>query len=149
MVVRTVLALAVPALIAACTSGAGGAEVGTIAVRLTGGPSAGELSFVPITSIDTAGNDIPLPAADSGVTPQGDGDAECQTGLAIGMVGPPSFEYEDSFLFDSVTLAVEQANAANPGCQLTVQKFLAPDSDLERLETAKTIIEDPSVIGLL
>ncbi|HEY5878384.1 MAG TPA: hypothetical protein VIU11_05720, partial [Nakamurella sp.] len=47
------------------------------------------------------------------------------------------------------TLAVEQANAANPGCQLTVQKFLAPDSDLERLETAKTIIEDPSVIGLL
>ena len=69
---RTVLAVGLLVVIAACTSGAGGTEVGTVAVRLSGGPSAGELSFVPITSIDSAGNDIPPPDPDSVVTPRGD-----------------------------------------------------------------------------
>ena len=143
------LALAVLSLVAACTSGAGGTEVSTVAVRLSGGPSAGELSFVPVGSIDAGGNDLPPAAPNSVLTPQGDGTAECPAGLAIGVVGPPVFEEFSSSLFDSVTLAVEQANAANPGCQLTVKKFLAPDSHLERLETARTIVADPSVLGLI
>lgn len=146
---KSVLALAMLALVAACTSGAGGTEVSTVAVRLSGGPSAGELSFVPITSIDQAGNDIPPPSADSVLTPQGDGTFACPAGLAIGVVGPPIFEEISTSLFDSVTLAVEQANAANPGCRLTVKEFLAPESHLERLETARTIVADPSVLGLI
>lgn len=149
MAALTVLAFGVLTLLAACTSGAGGTEVSTAAVRLSGGPSAGGLSFVPVTSVDAAGNDIPSRTLDIGVTPRGDGNSECPAGLAIGVVGPPVFAEFRSSLFDSVTLAVEQANAANPGCQLAVKAFLAPDSYLERLETAKAIIADPSVLGLI
>ena len=72
---RWMLALAVLSLVAACTSGAGGTEVSTVAVRLSGGPSAGELSFVPVGSIDAGGNDLPPAAPNSVLTPQGDGTA--------------------------------------------------------------------------
>lgn len=143
------VAIALLVVAAPCTSGTGGVAVSTVAIRLSGGPAVGQISFVPITSIDADGNDIPRPAPETVVTPQGDRKATCADGLAVGVVGPSEFEEFRSSLFDSVTLAVEQFNAANAGCRLTVKTFIAPDTHLERLDTARVIVADPSVVGLI
>lgn len=84
------------------------------------------------------------------VDPVGDGKANCNP-VSIAMAGPLTGPDEPfgTNVRNGVQLAVEQHNAANPGCQVQLQAFDTEGDPQKATGVAPRIVDDETIIGLV
>ena len=114
-------------------------------------PAQGDLKIVEQVQINPDGESIPA-AADGAapVTPAGDGTASCPP-LSLAMAGPltgPDAPFGAN-VRDGAQLAVDQHNAANPGCQVQLKTFDTEGDPQKAVSIAPQIVDDPTIIGLV
>ena len=116
-----------------------------------GGDSAeGNLSIVASTPIDEKGAEVSVAAVTAPVLPAGDGKAVCSP-LSIAMAGPltgPDAPFGAN-VRNGAELAVEQHNAANPGCQVTLITFDTEGDPQKASGVAPRIVDAPEIVGLV
>ncbi len=109
-----------------------------------------DLKIVPQMSIDQNGSEIKAEAGTTPATPAGDGKATCPA-VTIAMAGPltgADAPFGDN-VRDGAQLAVDQHNAANPGCQVQLKAFDTEGDPQKAIAVAPQIVDDPSIIGLV
>lgn len=112
--------------------------------------SHNDLKIVPQMSIDQDGKEIKQEAGASPANPAGDGKATCPP-LTIAMAGPltgADAPFGDN-VKDGAQLAVDQHNAANPGCQVQLKAFDTEGDPQKAIAVAPQIVDDPSIVGLV
>lgn len=114
------------------------------------GTPAGDLGFAAQTPVDENGARVDLQNGGAPADPAGDGKANCPP-VALAMAGPLT-ESDAPFgtnIRDGAELAVEQHNAANPGCQVSLRTFDTQGDAQKAAEIAPQIVDDSSIIGLV
>jgi len=116
----------------------------------SGDSAQGDLKIVPQMSIDQNGHEVKPEAGATPVTPAGDGKATCPA-VTIAMAGPltgADAPFGDN-VRDGAQLAVDQHNAANPGCQVQLKAFDTEGDPQKAIAVAPQIVDDPAIIGLV
>lgn len=110
-------------------------------------PGALSFRFAGLIGVDGLDREVP----DAVLDPAGDGTASCSPGAAIAVIMPLTGEASSLGLpiRDAGVAAVAEFTAANPGCELEVKQFDTQTSDAGSLTAAKTVVADPSVIGVV
>jgi branched-chain amino acid transport system substrate-binding protein len=109
-----------------------------------------DLKIVEQIPIDQNGKEVKPEAGGSPVTPGGDGTASCPQ-LAIAMAGPltgPDTPFGKN-VEDGARLAVDEHNAANPGCLVNLVTFDTEGDPQKATEVAPAIVDNPSILGLV
>ncbi|MTG88890.1 ABC transporter substrate-binding protein [Cellulosimicrobium sp. BIT-GX5] len=147
------LLLAATLVLTACgpqSQGGGGDETTGTSTETDDGGST-ELSIVPSVQIDIEGAEVEATEGGDPADPAGDGSAECAEGTAIAMAGAltgPNAALGLNILYGA-QLAVDEFNAANPGCQVTIKEFDTEGDPQKATQVAPQIVGDASVLGLL
>src|SRR6185437_5398397 len=112
--------------------------------------TATPLKIVGVSQIDQNGAAVAPPAGATPADPAGDGKATCapvSLATASALTGP------DAALGSNVKfgaqLAVDQHNAANPGCQVTLKPFDTESDPQKTSEIAPQMVDDASIVGLV
>lgn len=108
------------------------------------------LEIVAQMPVDPNGAEVKLEAGATPADPAGDGKATCPP-VVIAMAGPltgADAPFGDN-VRDGVQLAVDQHNAANPGCQVELKSFDTEGDPQKATSIAPQIVDDPSIIGLV
>jgi branched-chain amino acid transport system substrate-binding protein len=108
------------------------------------------LNIVAQMPVDQNGAEVELEGGGTPADPAGDGKASC-TPVSLAMAGPltaPDTEIGRN-VKNGAELAVEQHNAANPGCQVELKAFDMRGGRVRLQRTASEIVVDPSIIGLV
>ncbi len=111
---------------------------------------AKDLNIVAQIPVDQNGAEVKLENAGTPADPAGDGKATCVP-VAIAMAGPltgPDTPFGTN-VRDGAELAVEQHNAANPGCQVTLKTFDTEGDPQKATSVAPQIVDEASIIGLV
>ena len=155
--VRSAIAASAAALavfgVAGCSKQAAPSESATGATGATTSAQVAEtnLKIVPQMPIDQEGAEITL-AVDAAppANPAGDGTATCEP-LAIAMAGPLTGADAPfgTNVKDGAQLAIEQHNAANPGCQVQLKTFDTEGDPQKATAVAPQIVGDASIVGLV
>jgi len=127
------------------------ASSGSAAASSGSGSAGGALTIVPLKQITPEGTDVPAAAATTPVTPAGDGNATCAAGTTIAMAGAltGSNAALGINILNGATMAINEFNKANPGCQLTLKQFDTEGLPQNATQVAPQIVGDPSIIALL
>ena len=148
--------------LAACSSKSDSSSSSTSAAASSGSAAAsssasgsasasGALTIVPLKQITPEGKDVATAAASTPVTPAGNGKATCPAGTSIAMLG--ALTGSNSALginiLDGATLAINEFNKANPGCQITIKQFDSEGDPQKATQVAPQIVGDANIIGLL
>lgn len=115
------------------------------------GQSGGEqLSIVAKKPIDEKGAEVTVAAGATPASPAGDGKAVCEP-VAIAMAGPLTGADAPfgANVRNGAQLAVDQHNAANPGCQVALKTFDTEGDPQKASGAAPRIVDDPSIVGLV
>ena len=109
------------------------------------------LKIVPQMPVDQNGAEIKL-ATDAAppANPAGDGTATCAP-VAIAMAGPLTGADAPfgTNVKDGAQLAIDQHNAANPGCQVALKAFDTEGDPQKATAIAPQIVGDASIVGLV
>jgi branched-chain amino acid transport system substrate-binding protein len=109
-----------------------------------------DYDIVGVSQIDGNGKAVPSAAGAAPADPAGDGKATCAP-VSIAAVTPTTGA--DSALGanvkDGAQLAVDEHNAANPGCQVTLKVFDTEDDPQKATEVVPQIVDDASIIGVV
>lgn len=114
-------------------------------------PAQGDLKIVEQVQINPNGEAVTAAAdAAAPVNPAGDGTATCAP-LSLAMAGPLTGADAPfgANVRDGAQLAVDQHNAANPGCQVQLKTFDTEGDPQKATAVAPQIVDDPSIIGLV
>ncbi|MGI9162465.1 MAG: branched-chain amino acid ABC transporter substrate-binding protein [Mycobacterium sp.] len=138
--------------LAACSqqpSGGSDSSKGTSAAQ--GGTAAPtDLKIVEQVQIDNNGAAVAAEAGTAPADPAGDGKATCAP-VAIAMAG--ALNGPDAALGinikNGVQLALDNHNAANPGCQIELKTFDTEGDPQKATAIAPQIVDDASIIGLI
>ncbi len=133
--------------------------VAAVAVLALAGCSQGEpgqqaggeqLTIVAKKPIDEKGAEVTVAAGAAPVSPAGDGKAVCAP-LAIAMAGPLTGADAPfgANVRNGAQLAVDQHNAANPGCQVALKTFDTEGDPQKASAAAPQIIDDASIVGMV
>ena len=109
-----------------------------------------DLEIVAQMPIDGDGNEVKLAAGAVPVSPAGNGTATCPP-LTIAMAGPLTGA-DAPFggnVRDGAQLAVDQHNAANPGCQVQLKAFDTEGDPQKATAIAPQIVDDAAIVGLV
>lgn len=112
--------------------------------------AAKNLNVVALTPVDENGAEVTLSGRGAPADPAGDGKANCPP-VALAMAGPLSgldAPFGDN-VRNGAELAVEQHNAANPGCQVELRTFDTEGDSQKAAGMAPQIVDDTSIIGLI
>lgn len=126
------------------------ASAGCTRAAPTENSAATGLQIVPQIPVDLAGGEVKLAQGVPPASPAGDGKATCPP-LTIAMAGPLTGA-DAPFgrnVKDGAQLAVDQHNAANPGCQVTLRAFDTEGDPQKATAVAPQIVNDASVVGLV
>ncbi|MGW5521522.1 protein kinase domain-containing protein [Gordonia sp. NPDC003950] len=90
-------------------------------------------------------------ASDSTLDPAGDGKAVCGSSTKLALMAPLSGARAEtaSTLPNSVRMAIDAHNSANPECQVGIAQFDTQASADTAARVAQTAAADPSIIGLI
>lgn len=120
----------------------------------TSGPAssapAADLNIVALMPVDQNGAKVTLEGGGTPADPAGDGKASCSP-LSLAMAGPltgPDTPFGRN-VQNGAELAVEQHNAANPGCQVELRAFDTEGDPQKATAVAPQIIDDSSIIGMV
>lgn len=109
-----------------------------------------ELKIVEQFPIDENGAQIKPPDTSAAADPAGDGKATCGP-VKIAMMG--ALTGPDAALginiVNGAQMAVDQHNAANPGCQVTLEKFDTEGDPNKANAVAPRVIDTQDIIGLI
>jgi branched-chain amino acid transport system substrate-binding protein len=115
-----------------------------------GGAAQTNLKIVEQVPIDENGAEIKAPDAAAAANPAGDGKAQCPP-VSLAMAG--ALNGPDAALGinikNGIQLAVNQHNAANPGCQVQLKTFDTEGDPQKATQVAPQIINDAFTIGLI
>ena len=115
-----------------------------------GGAAQADLKIVEQVQIDQDGNEVPPPEAEAAADPAGDGQAQCPP-VSIAMAG--ALTGPDAALGINIKngaqLAIDQHNAANPGCQVQLKTFDTEGDPQKATQIAPQIVDDAFTIGLI
>jgi branched-chain amino acid transport system substrate-binding protein len=134
--------------VAGCTQSAPTENSATDSADQTAAPT--NLEIVAQMPIDGDGNEVKLAAGAVPVSPAGNGTATCPP-LTIAMAGPLTGA-DAPFggnVRDGAQLAVDQHNAANPGCQVQLKAFDTEGDPQKATAIAPQIVDDASIVGLV
>ena len=134
--------------VAGCTQSAPTENSATDSAAQTAAPT--NLEIVAQMPIDGDGNEVKLAAGAVPVSPAGNGAATCPP-LTIAMAGPLTGA-DAPFggnVRDGAQLAVDQHNAANPGCQVQLKAFDTEGDPQKATAIAPQIVDDASIVGLV
>ncbi|MEX0581154.1 MAG: branched-chain amino acid ABC transporter substrate-binding protein [Mycobacterium sp.] len=109
-----------------------------------------DLQIVAQMPIDGDGNEVTLATGAVPLNPAGDGAATCPP-LTIAMAGPLTGA-DAPFggnVRDGAQLAVDQHNAANPGCQVQLKAFDTEGDPQKATAIAPQIVDDAAIVGLV
>ena len=109
-----------------------------------------DLQIVAQMPIDGDGNEVTLATGTAPLNPAGDGTATCPP-LTIAMAGPLTGA-DAPFggnVRDGAQLAVDQHNAANPGCQVQLKAFDTEGDPQKATAIAPQIVDDAAIVGLV
>lgn len=114
------------------------------------GGTQSELKIVEQFPIDENGKQIKPPDTSAAADPAGDGKAVCApTKIAMmGALTGPNAALGINIL-NGAQLAVDQHNAANPGCQVTLEKFDTEGDPNKANAVAPRIVDTHDIIGLI
>ncbi len=152
---RTTIAASTTALvllgIAGCNQPPPGGESSGDSTSAAGDTAAGsDLQIVEQVQIDQDGNEIAAQTGTTPADPAGDGTATCVP-VKIAMAG--ALNGPDAALGinikNGVQLALEQHNAANPGCQIELRTFDTEGDPLKATAIAPQIVDDETIVGLI
>jgi branched-chain amino acid transport system substrate-binding protein len=114
------------------------------------GSSQGDLKIVEQVQIDQNGAEVKSEAGAQPANPAGDGKATCPP-LSIAMAG--ALTGPDAALGinikNGVQLAIDQHNAANPGCQVQLKPFDTEGDPQKATGIAPQIVDDQYTVGLV
>ncbi|MFW0791578.1 branched-chain amino acid ABC transporter substrate-binding protein [Gordonia sp. CPCC 205333] len=114
-----------------------------------GAPSSG-LSIDKLAQINTSGQEVPVTSETDAVSPAGDGNAKCPN-TTIAMAG--ALTGADAALGINIRygaqLAVDQHNAANAGCKITLKTFDTEGDPQKATQVAPRIVGDDSIVALI
>lgn len=108
------------------------------------------LEIVAQMPIDGDGNEVALATGSAPLNPAGDGTATCPP-LTLAMAGPLTGA-DAPFggnVRDGAQLAVDQHNAANPGCQVQLKAFDTEGDPQKATAIAPQIVDDAAIVGLV
>jgi branched-chain amino acid transport system substrate-binding protein len=115
-----------------------------------GAEGSSDLKIVEQVQIDENGAEVKPPEGVKPLNPAGDGKAQCPP-LSLAMAG--ALNGPDAALGinikNGIQLAVDQHNAANPGCQVQLKTFDTEGDPQKATQVAPQIINDPFTIGLI
>ena len=134
--------------VAGCTQSAPTENSATGSAAQDAAPT--DLEIVAQMPIDGDGNEVKLAAGAVPVSPAGNGTATCPP-LTIAMAGPLTGA-DAPFggnVRDGAQLAVDQHNAANPGCQVQLKAFDTEGDPQKATAIAPQIVDDASIVGLV
>lgn len=108
------------------------------------------LQIAPLAQIDTQGNEAQATAESEALDPAGDGKAKCED-ISIAQMG--ALTGADAALGlnmrNGAQLAVDQHNAANPDCKITLKPFDSEGDPQKATQVAPQIVNDKSIVGLI
>ena len=109
-----------------------------------------DLAIVAQMPVNEDGQEVKLEAGATPASPAGDGKATCSP-VAIAMAGPLTGADAPfgANVRDGAQLAVDQHNAANPGCQVQLKTFDTEGDRQKASALAPQLVDDPSIIGLV
>ena len=134
--------------VAGCTQSAPTENSATDSAAQTAAPT--NLEIVAQMPIDGDGNEVKLAAGAVPVSPAGNGTATCPP-LTIAMAGPLTGA-DAPFggnVRDGAQLAVDQHNAANPGCRVQLKAFDTEGDPQKATAIAPQIVDDAAIVGLV
>ena len=138
--------------LAACSqqpSGGSDSSKGTSAAQ-SGGAAPTDLKIVEQVQIDNNGAAVTAEAGAAPADPAGDGKATCAP-VAIAMAG--ALNGPDAALGinikNGVQLALDNHNAANPGCQIELKTFDTEGDPQKATAIAPQIVDDAAIVGLI
>ena len=134
--------------VAGCTQSAPTENSATGSAAQDAAPT--DLEIVAQMPIDGDGNEVKLTAGAVPVSPAGNGTATCPP-LTIAMAGPLTGA-DAPFggnVRDGAQLAVDQHNAANPGCQVQLKAFDTEGDPQKATAIAPQIVDDAAIVGLV
>ena len=134
--------------VAGCTQSAPTENSATGSAAQDAAPT--DLEIVAQMPIDGDGNEVKLAAGAVPVSPAGNGTATCPP-LTIAMAGPLTGA-DAPFggnVRDGAQLAVDQHNAANPGCQIQLKAFDTEGDPQKATAIAPQIVDDAAIVGLV
>jgi len=108
------------------------------------------LEIVAQMPIDGDGNEVTLATGAAPLNPADDGTATCPP-LTLAMAGPLTGA-DAPFggnVRDGAQLAVDQHNAANPGCQVQLKAFDTEGDPQKATAIAPQIVDDAAIVGLV
>lgn len=108
------------------------------------------LEIVAQMPIDGDGNEVALATGSAPLNPAGDGTATCPP-LTLAMAGPLTGA-DAPFggnVRDGAQLAIDQHNAANPGCQVQLKAFDTEGDPQKATAIAPQIVDDAAIVGLV
>ena len=114
------------------------------------GTAAADLTIVAQDQIDENGAVVKQQQGTATVDPAGNGKATCAP-VALAMAGPLTGADAPfgANVRDGAQLAIDQHNAANPGCQVQLKSFDTEGDPLKATAIAPQIVDDPSIVGLV
>lgn len=114
------------------------------------GSAPSDLKIVEQVPIDQNGAEVQPPAGSVPANPAGDGKATCEP-VSLAMAG--ALTGADAALGvnirNGVQMAVDQHNAANPGCQVQLKTFDTEGDPQKATQVAPQIVDDAFTIGLI
>ena len=113
-------------------------------------PAQTDLKIVAEMPVDQNGAEVTLATGATPVNPAGNGKATCAP-VQIAMAGPLTGA-DAPFggnVRDGAQLAVDQHNAANPGCQVQLKTFDTEGDPQKATAIAPQIVDDASIVGLV
>jgi len=114
------------------------------------GEPVSDLNIVAQMPVDQNGAEVKLGTGGTPADPAGDGKATCLP-VALAMAGPltgPDTPFGTN-VKDGAQLAVDQHNAANPGCQVALKTFDTEGDPQKATAVAPQIVDDSSIVGLV
>jgi branched-chain amino acid transport system substrate-binding protein len=115
-----------------------------------GGAAPTDLKIVEQVQIDENGKEVKAAQGAKPADPAGDGKAQCPP-VSLAMAG--ALNGPDAALGinikNGIQLAVDQHNAANPGCQVQLKTFDTEGDPQKATQVAPQIINDAFTIGLI
>lgn len=115
-----------------------------------GGTAQADLKIVEQVQIDENGAEVAPPEEAAAADPAGDGKAQCPP-VSIAMAG--ALTGPDAALGINIKngaqLAIDQHNAANPGCQVQLKTFDTEGDPQKATQIAPQIVDDAFTIGLI
>ncbi|WP_255222063.1 branched-chain amino acid ABC transporter substrate-binding protein [Nocardia otitidiscaviarum] len=114
------------------------------------GTEGGGLSIQPLVQVDLDGNEVAAADSKAAADPAGDGNAKCAP-QSIAMAGPLTGPNANLGLniVRGAKLAIDEFNKANSDCQVTLKEFDTEGNPQKATQVIPTIINDPSIVGLL